>query len=101
MMYDSWGSGASFRGKMGRCRAIMNAGMQKHRRSKTLLRFLLRLEPGPLFGPLAGYLTNWLILKIGRMMDMAMKPTMPPMQTIISGSIMLVTALIVTLSSLL
>ena len=49
----------------------------------------------------AVYFTNWLILKIGRMIDIAMNPTMPPIATIIIGSIMLVTALIVTFNSLL
>src|SRR4051812_39416407 len=39
----------------------------------------------------APHFTSWLILKIGRMIDIAMKPTKPPMTTIISGSIMLVT----------
>ncbi|GEM_PF-5430776 len=47
------------------------------------------------------YLTNWLILKIGRMIDIAINPTNPPISMIISGSIMLVTALIVAFSSLL
>ena len=45
------------------------------------------------------YLTSWLILKIGRMIDIAMKPTMPPISTIIIGSIMLVTFLIVARNS--
>ena len=40
------------------------------------------------------------ILKIGRMMAMAMKPTTEPMSTIMMGSIMLVTVLIASLSAL-
>ena len=45
------------------------------------------------------YETIELILKIGRMIAMAMKPTMPPMTTIMMGSIMLVTALIASRSA--
>lgn len=47
-----------------------------------------------------GYLTTWLILKMGKMMAMAMNPTTPPIQMIMAGSIMLVTALIWSLSCL-
>jgi hypothetical protein len=54
--------------------------------------------------PVAGfdslaYLTSWLSLKIGRMMLIAMKPTMPPMITIIRGSIIAVTLLMTIFSS--
>lgn len=45
-------------------------------------------------------LTSELILKIGRMMAMAMKPTIEPMSTIMIGSIMLVTALMASRSAL-
>ena len=45
------------------------------------------------------YLTNWLSLKIGRMMLMAMNPTMPPITTIMIGSIMAVTPLMTAFSS--
>ena len=51
--------------------------------------------------PANAYFTSWLILKIGRMIDIAMKPTMPPIATIINGSIIDVTALIVAFNSLL
>ena len=43
--------------------------------------------------------TRFDILKIGRMIAMAMKPTTDPMKTIMIGSIMLVTALIASLSA--
>jgi len=46
------------------------------------------------------YFTNCDILKIGRMMLIAMKPTMKPITTIISGSIMAVTVLMTFRSSL-
>lgn len=45
------------------------------------------------------YLTRVLSLKIGRMIDIAMKPTMLPMRTIINGSIMAVTPLMTARSS--
>ena len=47
----------------------------------------------------SSYLTIWLSLKIGRIMLIAMKPTMPPISTIISGSIIAVTLLMTLLSS--
>ena len=47
----------------------------------------------------SGHLTIWLSLKIGRMMLIAMNPTMPPISTIISGSIIAVTLLITCFSS--
>lgn len=50
-------------------------------------------------GNYAAYLTRLLSLKIGRMMLIAMKPTIEPMATIMSGSIMAVTLLITALSS--
>ena len=46
------------------------------------------------------YFTIWLILKIGRMIAMAMKPTTVPMARIMMGSIMPVTALMLSLSCL-
>src|SRR5687767_7397299 len=58
-------------------------------------------QPVPTY-PLAqasGYFINWLSLKIGRMMLIAMKPTRPPITTIISGSIIAVTLLMTDLSS--
>jgi hypothetical protein len=45
------------------------------------------------------HLTSELSLKIGRMMLIAMKPTMPPMTTIMIGSIMAVTPLMTVFSS--
>lgn len=45
-------------------------------------------------------LTSELILKMGRMIAMAMKPTTEPMSTIMIGSIMLVTALMASRSTL-
>src|SRR5688572_18836969 len=45
------------------------------------------------------YFTRLLSLKIGRMIDIAMKPTRPPITTIISGSIIAVTLLMTLLSS--
>ena len=45
------------------------------------------------------YFTNWLSLKIGRMILIAMKPTTLPIATIISGSIIAVTPLITAFSS--
>ena len=47
----------------------------------------------------SGYFTRLLSLKIGRMMLIAMKPTMLPIRTIINGSIIEVTVLITLLSS--
>ena len=44
--------------------------------------------------PTSAYFTRELILKIGRIIAMAMKPTTEPMRMIMMGSIMLVTALI-------
>ncbi len=43
--------------------------------------------------PCIGYRTIWLILKMGRMIAMAMNPTIDPMMMIMTGSIMLVAAL--------
>ena len=45
------------------------------------------------------HLTRLLSLKIGRMIDIAMKPTMLPISTIISGSIIAVTLLMTAFSS--
>ena len=59
----------------------------------------VRLVPGSIGDPLRGYFTSWLSLKIGRMMLIAMKPTMPPMITIMRGSIMAVTLLMTFFSS--
>ena len=46
-----------------------------------------------------GYCTRLLSLKIGRMIDIAMKPTSAPMITIMSGSIIEVTPLMTVRSS--
>lgn len=48
--------------------------------------------------PTKDYFTSVDSLKIGRMIAIAMKPTIEPMITIISGSIMLVTVLMVSRS---
>ncbi len=57
-------------------------------------------SPNPFAYASAGYFTRLLSLKIGRMIDIAMKPTTLPISTIISGSIIAVQLLMTVLSSL-
>lgn len=56
-------------------------------------------HPTSIFVSLEAYFTRLLSLKIGRMIDIAMKPTMEPISTIISGSIIAVTPLMTAFSS--